>query len=280
MKTIDCNVIMLPTTHEFTTFLCTIGKGSPILCTPNKAIDNSVKGIADIQPQHLYFLLGSKKTIKQGDLYYLNNSLLSGEADIMQCQDQEEADCLNDTSRLIGRNTQKVACATKSSLGLPSIPETFIGKYAASGGTITKVKIQEGYAYYKGEKLDAVFENTQKGIADIFIPNKVTVNASDIEWEPRVNDNNEVFIADGEFDEQYYSVPDRSLYADIPKEHILTQEEGQKWQKEQAEKQALEVAVETYLSKYKNPELEHILCFLQDAFTKGAEWKEKQIQNK
>jgi hypothetical protein len=140
MNTIDCQVIMLPTDKPFKKGNLFKHNGTGIINivdyyrNPNYPTGNTE---SEMITQHLYFT--SDEEIKKDDCklneWYVHFTF--GEK-ILQQATAQDLECW-EHGHTYGN---KVVASTDPSLGLPSIPESFLKKYVAANGKIDKVKLR------------------------------------------------------------------------------------------------------------------------------------------
>jgi hypothetical protein len=125
MTTLDCQVVMLPT--ENMSKLVRQISTSKLFFNSGYSVKS---GLA--QPQHLYF--PSNEVIKEGDWIFE-----IGEWDIKSVCQSLKNWTKEDHEKF--PNDKKIVASTDSSLGLPTIPKSFLKQYVAANGKIDKVKL-------------------------------------------------------------------------------------------------------------------------------------------
>ena len=141
--------------------------------------------------QSQYLVITSDEEIKEGDW------ILSGNIHIYQlCKRVNGNLFLNGLGEDFSEDLRKLMRLKKilasNHPSIYNISQSDLEWWVESGCP-SDVKLQDGYAYYNGKKIDTIFKLPEDDSVDIFIPTRKTIKKSELTYKPRIVDGCVVF---------------------------------------------------------------------------------------
>ena len=125
---------------------------------------------------HLY-ILDRKAPIDIDDYYISENDYFTTSMQVF-----------NLSSSINGVNAMKIIASTNSKLGVYGIQDEFLKQIVETQIVPEWIELEDGYAYYEGKKIKNIFHDGN-GKVDIYTPNKITLDESELKYNLRIIKN-------------------------------------------------------------------------------------------